>query len=75
MFASNSFIIFLLSYSKTCSKKFVLLKEFIKYKPVLLKLWLAEVWLPGCGLKPKIVFSTIREYGTAFVIINVKFKN
>jgi len=24
-----------------------------------------EVWLPGRGLTPKIVFCTIRHYGTA----------
>jgi len=50
-------------------------------RPVLLKLWAAalyraaEVWLQGRGLRSKIVFSTIREYGTAFIFINVKFKN
>ena len=30
--------------------------------------------VPGRGLTPKLIFCTINEYGTAF-IINFKFKN
>src|SRR6218665_2108433 len=43
------------------------------FKAMLLKLWAAaryraaEVWLPGRGLTPKFVFSTIREYGRLYL--------
>ena len=61
-------------------KKFsIKITVLVSYSAVLLKLWAAaryraaEVWLPGHELTPKIVFCTIREYGTAF-ILTLSFK-